>query len=108
MKQCGECKLSLPETEFSKNRARKEGLSWSCKNCNRKAYVRTKGYADWPQVKARRKKYSQDWLCRKSQSPEYKAHKAKYMAEWRRKNPERWKAIRAKSDAKKKAKNELS
>ncbi len=39
MKQCTKCKKRREESEFSKNRSRKDGLSLWCKDCER-AYMR--------------------------------------------------------------------
>ena len=33
MKYCGECKIEKPESEFSKDYSRKNGLQSQCKNC---------------------------------------------------------------------------
>lgn len=40
MKTCATCKESKPETEFQKNRARKDGLHGKCRKCQKDYFAR--------------------------------------------------------------------
>lgn len=82
-KTCGKCKETKSVEEFSKNRAKKDGLQTQCKQCKKQ------WYQDNPEYK---KQYDQD----------NKEHKAEYMKQWRKDNPEKRRANKQRRRALKK------
>ena len=54
MKRCTKCKQNKPRTEFFKSRAEKDGLKFTCKECDREAKNAQRDKAD-PQRIARRR-----------------------------------------------------
>lgn len=88
MKQCTKCKRLLDENEFHKDKTRRDGLSYTCKEC-RKQYA----YA-----------YPLKWKSyRDSHREQRRAYQAKYdienreekrcrVREWQKRNPEKCRA----------------
>ena len=68
MKHCNKCDTTKPFTEFNKNKAKKDGLSTVCSECNRKNlqehYKQNKPYYLNKNIKTRQRMYQQmlEWL----------------------------------------------
>lgn len=89
MKKCSKCKIELPESEFWKDKYKKDGLRSACKNCNANDKEYLKQYNI--RTKNDRKKY------REKNSEKIK----KNAREWQKNNPDRVKFLKKRSNLKK-------
>lgn len=93
MKQCTKCKEWKDESEFGKDKAKKDGLSTICKECRNIAareYRRTHreqtnaaSRAYWEKHKAERQAYNKQYYL------DNKEKLKQHIAEWRKNNPEK-------------------
>lgn len=88
-KKCSHCKQVLPKAQFSGRKASRDGLSYTCKACERKAAMES--YERRKKKRAEHKRYMQVRERRLEQSREnYKKHHAMRLAqakEYRMANP---------------------
>jgi hypothetical protein len=77
MKRCSKCKIEKKETEFCKDKQKKDGLSSSCKECN-KEYQKT--YRKTEKFKAHQKEYQEKY--RKTNKNKWKAYMREYQKEY--------------------------
>jgi hypothetical protein len=54
MKRCGKCKIEKDESEFSRDKSRKDGLQCKCKRCD-------KEYSLIPENKERKNEYQKEY-----------------------------------------------
>ena len=78
-KVCTRCKVEKSCSEFSRDRAKKDGLSCQCKECNKKY---NQANADW------RREYAKKW------HQENAERKREYMKKWHEENAEKVKKYR--------------
>jgi len=57
-KQCSKCKELKNLDEFCKNRSRKDGLEYWCRECK---HIRMKGYRERPEIKERDEEYQKEY-----------------------------------------------
>jgi hypothetical protein len=50
MKICGKCKQNYPESNFYKDKHKKDGLSWDCKECVSKKHKKYRTNSDIPKI----------------------------------------------------------
>lgn len=96
MKVCGRCKRELPLEMFHKNRSRKDGLSWHCKDCVREISVIRKDKV---------KKYNAEHRNQKSQynkkyNEKHREERAEKQRQYRIENKEKAREYRAKNKEK--------
>jgi hypothetical protein len=71
-KRCGSCRATLPLAAFNKDRSHKDGLDSRCRECRRIE--------------------NRDYYLRKRNDPTFQARRKEILTQWRKKDPERYKA----------------
>lgn len=93
MKICGRCKRELPLDMFHKNRSRKDGLSWHCKDCSKEITFARKDKINKYNEEHRKEKS----IYNKRYNDRHKEERAEKQRQYRKENKEKEKEYKIKN-----------